>query len=318
MALETFQKIDTLYKRYAFDGKDCPKKEWLKFRNKIILGEFSNKEAEYLFKCLWEAYSKIDGTNSKIAFYPSTQEIRVGGKTDKADSQHGQFEMLQKIGERIKPQLCAMFPKESARFAPVKGDNNKVQYYDVRADFNEFDEKTMAAILQAKFDKKDTVVSSGMYGVELEEVPIYIYGEYFGSGIQKCGSRYIQNGNGFRVFDIKQQGWWLPKENRDEMCEKLGLQQVPFLGIMTLREIENMVRGGFTTKFEGANDPTLIEEGIVARPTVPLFDSRGNRVIVKVKYCDYVEYDAIRKEFTDEEFTEFNKWYFENVEKNVL
>ena len=111
--METYTKIDTLYKRYQFDSKDCPNKDWLKFKNKIILGEFSFKEAEYLFNCLWEAYSKIDGTNSKIAFFPSTGEIRVEGKTEKAQSQHGQFEMLQEIGERIKPQLCAMFPKEN-------------------------------------------------------------------------------------------------------------------------------------------------------------------------------------------------------------
>jgi hypothetical protein len=83
---------------------------------------------------------------------------------------------------------------------------------------------------------------------------------------------------------------------------------------MTLAEIEKMVRAGFTTRFEGASDPTLLEEGIVARPTIPLFDSRGNRVIVKVKYCDYIEYDAVRKEFSDEEFAEFDKWYHENVE----
>ena len=304
--METYTKIDTMYKRYAFDGKDCPKKEWLKFRNKIILGEFSNKEAEYLFKCLWEAYSKIDGTNSKIAFYPSTQEIRVGGKTDKADSQHGQFEMLQKIGERIKPQLCAMFPKESARFTPIK-ENNKIQYFDVKGNV------IGTAACELTYTKTEASAST-FYGVALEEVPIYIYGEYFGSGIQKCGSRYIQNGNGFRVFDIKQQGWWLPKENRDAMCKGLGLEQVPFLGHMTLEDIEKMVRGGFTTKFENAADPTMIEEGIVARPVVPLCSSNGNRIIVKVKYCDYVEYDAVRKEFSDKEFTEFDTWYHENVE----
>jgi hypothetical protein len=84
---------------------------------------------------------------------------------------------------------------------------------------------------------------------------------------------------------------------------------------MILADIENIVRKGFTTKFEGAADPTMIEEGIVARPTIPLFDARGNRVIVKVKYCDYVEYDAVRKEFTDEEFKEFDNWYHTNIEK---
>jgi len=308
--MEVFTKIDTIYKRYQFDGKDCPNKDWLKFKNKIILGEFSNKEAEYLFNNLWEAYSKIDGTNSKIAFFPSTSEIRVEGKTEKAQSQHGQFEMLQEIAERIKPQLCAMFPKESARFAPVK-NGNKITFYIAEADDNlnvGYWEEERAIKFMGK--KKDPNYSS----VKMEEVPIYIYGEYFGTGIQKCGSRYIQNGNGFRVFDIKQQGWWLPKENRDAMCKGLGLEQVPFLGVMTLRDIEDMVRSGFTTKFEGAADPTMIEEGIVARPTIPLCNGSGNRIIVKVKYCDYIEYDAVRKQFSDKEFTEFDTWYHENIE----
>ena len=302
--METYTKIDTMYKRYIFDSKDCPNKDWLKFKNKIILGEFSNKEAEYLFNCLWEATSKLDGTNSKIAFFPSTSEIRVEGKTEKAQSQHGQFEMLENIGERIKPQLCAMFPKESARFAPIK-EGNKIKFWDVSSEIDRYANANPV-----------TPNREGQYEVCLEEVPIYIYGEYFGTGIQKCGSRYIQNGNGFRVFDIKQQGWWLPKENRDAMCKGLGLEQVPFLGVMTLRDIEDMVRKGFTTKFEGAADPTMLEEGIVARPIIPLYSGNGNstRVIVKVKYCDYVEYDAVRKEFTDEEFEEFDTWYHENIE----
>lgn len=302
--METYTKIDTMYKRYQFDGKDCPNKKWLKFKNKIILGEFSNKEAEYLFNNLWEATSKIDGTNSKIAFFPSTGEIRVEGKTEKATSQHGQFEMLEKIGERIKPQLCAMFPKESARFAPIK-EGNKIKFWNISSEIDRYANANPV-----------TPNREGQYEVCLEEVPIYIYGEYFGTGIQKCGSRYIQNGNGFRVFDIKQQGWWLPKENRDAMCKGLGLEQVPFLGVMTLRDIEDMVRKGFTTKFEGAADPTMLEEGIVARPIIPLYSGNGNstRVIVKVKYCDYVEYDAVRKEFTDEEFEEFDTWYHENIE----
>lgn len=298
--MNTYTKIDTMYKRYIFDGKECPNKDWLKFKNKIIIGNFSNVEAKYLFNCPWEAYSKIDGTNSKIAYFPSTGEIRVGGKTDKADSQHGQFEMLQAIGERIKPQLKAMFPKETARFAPVKDSStNKVEYWDMS------DHLGISTVVPTK---------EGQYGVLLEEVPIYIYGEYFGTGIQKCGSRYIQNGNGFLVFDVQQQGWWTPKDVRDSICKGLGLETVPFLGVMTLEEIERKVRSGFTTQYDKAADPTMIEEGIVARPVIPLCSGNGNRVIVKVKYCDYIEFDRIRKDFSDEEFAEFENWYYTNVE----
>ena len=294
--METYQKIQTLYKRYIFDASKCPNPKWAKFKNKIILGEFSFKEAGYLFNCPWEAYSKIDGTNSKIAFFPSDGHIEVGGKTEKAQSQHGQFEMLEKIGENIKPQLCAMFPKESARFTPRKDkETNKIEYYRLNGN-------------------KAETLSSDMYRVTLEEVPVYIYGEYFGAGIQKCGSRYIQNGNDFLVFDIKQQGWWTPKDVRDSICKGLGLNTVPFLGIMTLKEIEDKVRAGFTTQFDRAADPTMLEEGIVARPIIPLCDGSGNRIIVKVKYCDYIEYDTVRKEFSDAEFEEFDKWYHDNYE----
>lgn len=296
MGLQVYDKINTLYKRYIFDAKKCPNPKWINFKNKIILGDFSDSVAQYLFDCPWEATSKIDGTNSKIAYFPSTGEIKVGGKTDNACSQHGQFEMLQEIADRIKPTLAFLFPKESARFVPTKGNDNKVKYFT--ADKGEETKELSAAPFQ----------------VALEEVPIYIYGEYFGEGIQKCGRRYIEKGNKFVVFDINQQGWWLPKELRDEMCNKLGLETVPFLGVMTLREIEEKVRNGFTTQFTDASDPTLLEEGIVARPTIPLRDERGNRIIVKVKYCDYLEYDAVKKEFSDEEFNEFIKWYYDNIE----
>ena len=128
---EVYTKINTIHKRYIFETKDLPNKEWAVFKNKIILDEFSDDVFKYLYNCSWEAYSKIDGTCSKIIFYPSSQNIVVGGKTDKANSQHGQFEMLQKIGEQIKPQLCAMFPKETARFTPIKGNDNKVEFWDI-------------------------------------------------------------------------------------------------------------------------------------------------------------------------------------------
>lgn len=309
--METYTKINTLYARYKNLGSDCPNPKWKKFQNKIILGKFSDTTFKYLYNCLWEGYSKIDGTNSKIAFYPSTCKIEVGGKTDKASSQHGQFEMLQEIADRIKPELEKMFPKESARFAPIK-DGNKIQFYNLYSEPGKAEDGVVETTI--KFDKEDSISEGGLYGVQLEEVPIYIYGEYFGQGIQKCGGRYFGH-NDFYVFDIEVQGWWIPKDMRDAYCKGLCLKTVPFVGINTLSEFEKMVTEGFETKVEGVKDPTLIEEGIVARPVVPIKDQRGNRVIVKIKYCDYKEYNDVRKEFTDEEFKEFNDWYNENVEK---
>lgn len=293
----TYTKINTLYRRYQKLGDLCNNPKWRKFQNVIIKGCFSDPAFEYLYNCKWEGYSKIDGTNSKIIFYPSTGKVEVGGKTDKASSQHGQFEMLQEIGDRIKPMLCEMFPKESAVFTPIK-DGNKVVLVDT-------DNNPMVTDHEGRYN----------VGIDFEESPVYIYGEYFGEGIQKCGKRYIEKGNDFMVFDICQQGWWLPSDMRNEYCSKLGLKTVPFIGIGTLSEFEDMVTKGFSTKMEGAADPTLIEEGIVARPIIPIKDCRGNRVIVKIKNCDYAKWNEVKKDFSDEELFEFNRWYNENVEK---
>lgn len=104
--MQTYTKINTLYKRFQNIGKEqLPNPEWKKFQNIIYKDSYSKPCFEYLKDNLWECYSKIDGTNSKIAYYPSTGKIKVGGKTNNSQSQSGQFEFLQAIAERILPQL---------------------------------------------------------------------------------------------------------------------------------------------------------------------------------------------------------------------
>jgi hypothetical protein len=71
---------------------------------------------------------------------------------------------------------------------------------------------------------------------------------------------------------------------------------------------------GFGTLVPGAKDPSLIEEGIVCRPVIPIKDERGNRIIVKIKYCDYKEWADTMKDFTEEEYREFCEWYNKNIE----
>ena len=47
--MQKYTKINTMYKRYVFQGLECPNEKWKRFKNQIILGEFSDKVAEYLF-----------------------------------------------------------------------------------------------------------------------------------------------------------------------------------------------------------------------------------------------------------------------------
>ena len=114
---------------------------------------------------------------------------------------------------------------------------------------------------------------------------VIIYGEGYGSKIQKGGGRYISNDVNFRVFDINIDGWWLELDDVKDICDKLNLEMAVPYGELTIEEAEKMVIKGFKSTI--SEDETLIAEGLVLRPKVQLFNKRGERIMVKIKYCDY-------------------------------
>ena len=154
-----------------------------------------------------------------------------------------------------------------------------------------------------------------MFGVKLEEVPVYIYGEFFGKKIQ-AGGNYDKDKNRFFIFDICMQGWWLPIDMLNDYAAKLGFTVAPYIGQMTIPEAEEMVAEGFKTKVPDVSNPDYLEEGIVARPVVPIKDPRGKRIIVKIKTCDYVDLKKAIDKVGKESYQEFRKWYMEN--KDVI
>ena len=306
---QTYTKINTLYKRFMNLNKvELPNPEWRAFQNKIILGDFSDEFMSYISNLEFDCTSKIDGTNSKIVFYPSTGVCFCGGKTDNADIYHnGQKDFLDEIISRIQPILAEMFPPETAKFAPALNDQNQIEPMDIIPYRDSIIGDTFV------FEPKTSQpIDGNTYGVKFVECPIYIYGEFYGKKIQKAGGNYDKDKNRFAVFDICQQGWWLPKDILDEYCTQLGLEQVPYIGRMTIEDAENMVRQGFNTLVPNANNPDFIEEGIVARPVVPIKDPRGKRIIVKIKHCDYQELDAAIAKLGWEEYNKFEYWYVTN------
>ena len=298
MKTQTYSKINTLYRRYAnLKNYDLPNKDWMAFQNKIILGKYSDDYMEYIKDLMFDCFSKIDGTNSKIVYFPSTGKCFCGGKTDNAEIVGtGQKAYLDAVIERIKPVLAELFPKESAKFAPVVNDKNQIKY--LNKDFYG-DEVTP--------DKDD------IYAVMVEEVPVYIYGEFFGKKIQ-AGGNYDKDKNRFSIFDICQQGWYVPIDMLNDYAQKLGLDVAPYLGQMTIDEAEAMVMEGFKTHVPDAANPDYLEEGIVARPVVPIKDPRGKRIIVKIKTCDYNDLRNAINKVGEAEYQKFHKWYIENVE----
>ena len=305
--LQVYTKINTFYKRFMNLKGNVPNDKWLVFQNQIILGDFSDDYIKYIKDLEFDCFSKIDGTNTKIAYFPSTGEICIGGKTDNADIEHtGQRAFLEPVCERIKPVLAEMFPKESARFVPVMNDKNQIKYYNLPYGNDKIMYEDIHPEDFANGDQKVVV---------LEEVPIYIYGEFCGKKIQAAGGNYDKEGNRFYVFDICQQGWYVPIDMLVEYCDKLGLEIAPYLGQMTIPEAEAMVKEGFKTHVPNASNPDFIEEGIVARPVIPIKDTRGRRIIVKIKHSDYYKIQSAINIVGEEEYLKFLTWYKENKDK---
>lgn len=293
--MKTYTKINTLYKRFQhLNVKECPNipnEDWRIMGNKIIKGEFSDPEIKYLSSCLFDGYSKIDGTNSKIMFFPSTGEIKVGGKTDKANSAHGQFPFLLDIAYKIQDALKQIYPSSAAKFSPAVDDTGNFIY-------------------------DDGGVPDEPRKVAMVEDPVYIFGEYFGPGIQS-GTGYSSDckTNRFAVFDIDQQGWFVPNDMRESILLKIEelsgfkFERAPYIGTKTISEFEDMVKTGFYTYVDNVSKPDMIEEGIVARPLVPIKSSRGKRIIVKIKYCDYKDFIPAYNKLGAEEYEKFKTWY---------
>ena len=303
MKTQTYTKINTLYKRYQNLGKvDLPNKDWRVFQNKILLGDYSDDYMGYIKGLKFDCFSKIDGTCSKIVYFPSTGECFCGGKTDSADIVGtGQKAFLDAEIERIKPILAELFPPESAKFAPMMNDKNQIIAEHLGVNGERFSSSN------GTFDDK------GVFVVSAEEVPVYIYGEFFGKKIQ-AGGNYDKDKNRFSIFDICQQGWWVPIDMLYGYAERLGLDVAPYIGVMTIPEAEEMVKRGFKTLVPNVSNPDYLEEGIVARPVVPIKDPRGKRIIVKIKTCDYNDLQRAIEKVGEDEYRKFDAWYKENIE----
>lgn len=115
------------------------------------------------------------------------------------------------------------------------------------------------------------------------EIEVVFYGEGYGAKIQKGGGNYISDGVDFVLFDIAINGLYLERKNVEDIAKSLGLDVVPIVGYGTLDEAIEMVKKGFNSKWG-----EFVAEGIVARPKVELRTRRGDRIITKVKYKDFL------------------------------
>lgn len=173
-----------------------------------------------------------------------------------------------------------------------------IEYSTERGLWFSFQGRTDNAVIPSHLLKKlhelfteDIIMST--FGQQFEKVGedetlrISIYGEGYGVKIQKGGGNYIPNDVGFILFDVKVGQWWLGRENLEDIASKLNVPIVPLIGYMTLQEAIEFVSKGFNsivsqTKNHGA-------EGLVLKTRNGLLFRNGQRIITKIKTCDFVD-----------------------------
>lgn len=113
---------------------------------------------------------------------------------------------------------------------------------------------------------------------------IQIFGEGYGVKIQK-GGNYIKDDVDFILFDVKIGDMWLTREACEDIASKLGVKIVPLIGYLNLQEAIDFVKNGFKSKI--AENKDYDAEGLVLKAPLGLLDRRGERIITKIKTCDF-------------------------------
>ena len=120
-----------------------------------------------------------------------------------------------------------------------------------------------------------------------------LFGEGYGAGIQKGG--YYSEEKKFMLFDVAlrfpgdTKTLWLPDAAVTSFASRLGIERAPILQVNAdMPWVITLVRGGFASMVSMEGQDAGVAEGIVARPIVPLFDARGQRIIIKLKTKDFL------------------------------
>ena len=260
----TYQKINTLFNRDV---------------NNIIMPyeDFVDPAFEWLKDCKFECSEKVDGTNvrfevSSMPKYENDELVGVSfsveykGKSDNALIP----KMLEDVMKTTYTPDVIFNGLGIKEFIPVS------EFFE--HNWLALDEKSKEAI------------------PDINRVPkMYtIYGEGYGVKIQACGSQYLKDSNKVIGFDVKVTSnngdeLYLLNKNRDEIMNKMGMPIVPTIGYFTIQEAIDYVKRGFVSHV-AENNKAFIAEGLVCKSPVGLKNRQGQRIIFKVKTCDWNKY----------------------------
>ena len=135
--------------------------------------------------------------------------------------------------------------------------------------------------------KLDELFDDDLFSELYPETSFCLYGEGYGSKIQKGGGNYSDS-QSFILFDVRIGDIWLERENVENIAEELGIRVIPVVWHGTLNDAIHMAHDGFNSEIpDGGIFKGVLAEGLVMRPERELLDRRGNRIITKIKYKDF-------------------------------
>lgn len=221
----------------------------------VIPGDWRRPEFALINK--WLVSEKIDGTNIRLIFLRGGAEWELDGGGNPT----------------------------------VTEDRFEVRGKTDRADLP----KPLLKVLTAICERIHPQVIEIMRAHDVGEYTLY--GEGYGPGIQSGG--YYRNDPSFILFDIKSDGVWLNEGTVWATADELGIDRVPQLvnpypntgaydrdeTLWTTEDIVRYVRDGDCRTTFALEEREA--EGVIAKSPVPLYNSRGERVMWKLKASDF-------------------------------
>ena len=151
----------------------------------------------------------------------------------------------------------------------------------------EFHGRTERAQIPAHLVNKLNELFGGEANEEMFEqlfgdTPMILYGEGYGYKIQNGGA--YRSDVGFILFDVMIGNNYQSRESVEDVAKCFNLEIVPIIMCGTIQEAVDFVNTKPKSTIGVAN-----MEGLVGRPCVEIQDRCGNRMIVKIKVCDFCQ-----------------------------
>ena len=207
--------------------------------------------------------------------------------------EYHKIETLYKRDEKTKKIVVGEFANETLKYLKdnvwqftekVDGTNIRVYWDGHRV---QFAGRTEKAHIPSHLMKRLNELFGGEDNEQLFEQKfggkeVYLFGEGYGAKIQN-GATYRDDVD-FILFDVMVDGWYLTRENVEDVASYFGIDIVP---IVLEGAIDDGVNYVLTQRHSiiAKNGATI--EGLVGRPKTEILSRDGKRVICKIKFRDF-------------------------------